>query len=247
VLHFRRPDDRRFYRLRSCARASWWRAVGRRHARRRTALPVSASRSVSRGRRPRKGSSRRTIVLVAWLTSPTRTTMLPLHAYLKASSGFGPVLSFDYAVVRGHRAVGGARAQAVLQGGGCAAGASIWCATRSAEWWRAAGCRSSAGARRVDRCITLSSPHRGTYGAYWVASRGGDASCGRTRRSCSGFEGSRGAAERVKFTSVVAGSDNIVFPARLRLARGSWCTSPTSGHVGMLFSPTVLRAVADRL
>ena len=101
------------------------------------------------------------------------------------------------------------------------------------------------GARRVDRCITLSSPHRGTYGAYWVASR-----IGRELRPDSPIiqrlEATRAAAERVKFTSIVAGSDNIVFP-RVFAAHEELIHVPDIGHVGMLFSPRVLRAVADRL
>jgi triacylglycerol esterase/lipase EstA (alpha/beta hydrolase family) len=101
------------------------------------------------------------------------------------------------------------------------------------------------GARRVDRCITLSTPHRGTYGAYWVASR-----IGRELRPDSlilqRLEASRAGAERVKFTSVVAGSDNIVFP-RVFASHEELVHVPDVGHVGMLFSPTVLRTVADRL
>ena len=101
------------------------------------------------------------------------------------------------------------------------------------------------GARRVDRCITLSSPHRGTYGAYWVAAR-----VGRELRPDSPIiqrlESTRAAAERVKFTSIVAGSDNIVFP-RVFAAHEELVHVPDVGHVGMLFSPRVLRAVADRL
>jgi triacylglycerol lipase len=114
------------------------------------------------------------------------------------------------------------------------------------------------GARRVDRCITLSSPHKGTYGAYWVAGR-----VGREMRPDSQIlqrlEAGRAAAASVKFTSIVAGSDNIVFPRVFAdysrrpaseepgAAHDELVHMPDVGHVGMLFSPRVLRAVADRL
>ena len=60
------------------------------------------------------------------------------------------------------------------------------------------------------------------------------------------LEASRPAAAKVKFTSIVAGSDNIVFP-RVFASHEELIHVPDIGHVGMLFSPRVLRAVADRL
>src|SRR5207248_10897331 len=67
------------------------------------------------------------------------------------------------------------------------------------------------GARRVDRCVTLGTPHRGTYNAYWLASR-----VGRELRPDSGLfdrlTATRDAAAAVRFSSIVAGSDNIVIP-----------------------------------
>ncbi|MDB4970642.1 MAG: putative secreted lipase [Myxococcales bacterium] len=190
--------------------------------------------------RPRL-KEQRTIVLVHGYLA-NRTTMLPLHAYLKLRR-LGPILSFDYAstagIERSARAlkqfcrerVRGGRIDLVCHSLG---GVVARC------WLQELG-----GARRVDRCITLSSPHRGTYGAYWVASR-----VGRELRPdsliMSRLEASRGGASRVKFTSVVAGSDNIVFP-RVFASHEELVHVPDVGHVGMLFSPTVLRTVADRL
>jgi triacylglycerol lipase len=101
------------------------------------------------------------------------------------------------------------------------------------------------GARRVDRCITLGTPHRGTYNAYWLASR-----VGRELRPDSPLlerlAASQANASGVRFTSIVAGSDNIVIP-RVFAAGDDLVYVPHLGHLGMLFSPSVFRAVADRL
>ena len=186
-------------------------------------------------------AEQRTVVLVHGYLA-NRSTLLPMHAYLKLR-GIGPVLTFDYPSSEGiersalalrefcRRHVRGGRIDLVCHSlGGVVA----------RSWLQELG-----GARRVDRCITLSSPHRGTYGAYWVAGR-----VGRELRPDSPIiqrlEASREAAARVKFTSIVAGSDNIVFP-RVFASHEELVHVPDIGHVGMLFSPRVLRAVADRL
>ena len=112
------------------------------------------------------------------------------------------------------------------------------------------------GARRVDRCITLGTPHQGTYNAYWVPTR-----VGRQLRPDSALlarlEATRSEAAAVRFTSVVAGSDPIVIP-RVFGAHGAEAPAsgsgsdavvhvPDLGHLGMLFSPTVYRAVLSGL
>jgi len=58
--------------------------------------------------------------------------------------------------------------------------------------------------------------------------------------------GSRANAGGVRFTSIIAGSDNIVIP-RVFAAGDDPVYVPDLGHLGMLFSPAVFRAVADRL
>jgi triacylglycerol esterase/lipase EstA (alpha/beta hydrolase family) len=101
------------------------------------------------------------------------------------------------------------------------------------------------GARRVDRCITLSTPHRGTYGAYWMPSR-----VGRELRPDSPLmqrlAATPAATPRVQFTSIVAGSDNMVLP-RVFAVHEQWVHVPDVGHLGMLFSPRVFRAVVEAL
>lgn len=101
------------------------------------------------------------------------------------------------------------------------------------------------GSRRVDRCITLGTPHEGTYNAYWVASR-----VGQELRPDSPLlerlRNSRLNAASVNFTSIVAGSDNIVIP-RVFSANEETVYLPDIGHYGMMFSPTAFRAITARL
>jgi pimeloyl-ACP methyl ester carboxylesterase len=216
--------------------------------------------------RPRRAEQRTIVLVHGYLAN--RSTLLPLKMYL-FMRGFRSMLCFDYSssqpIERSARAlkqfckerVRGGRIDLVCHSlGGVVA----------RTWLQELG-----GARRVDRCITLSSPHRGTYGAYWVPSR-----VGRALRPDSTLmqrlERTRAQASRVEFTSIVAGSDNIVFPrvfADHRRRRASeepgadhrrhraseepgasheeLVHVPDVGHIGMLFSPRVLRAVADRL
>jgi triacylglycerol lipase len=189
---------------------------------------------------PRKAEQRTVVLVHGYLAN--RSTLLPLHAYLKLR-GIGPVLSFDYASSEGiERSARALRefCRAHVRGGRIDLVCHSLGGVVARSWLQELG-----GARRVDRCITLSSPHRGTYGAYWVAGR-----IGRELRPDSPIiqrlEATRAAADRVKFTSIVAGSDNIVFP-RVFASHEELVHVPDIGHVGMLFSPRVLRAVADRL
>jgi pimeloyl-ACP methyl ester carboxylesterase len=101
------------------------------------------------------------------------------------------------------------------------------------------------GHRRVERCITLGTPHRGTYNAYWIPAR-----VGRELRPDSPLikrlSISRDQSASVRFTSIVAGSDNIVIP-RVFSANEETIHVPDLGHLGLMFSPTVFRAVGDAL
>lgn len=101
------------------------------------------------------------------------------------------------------------------------------------------------GARRVDRCVTLGTPFRGTYNAYWLTGRmardlrPGSAMLKRLARA-------RRATKGVRMTAIVAESDNIVIPRVLAAARRTVRVKGV-GHTGMLFSPTVFRQVAAAL
>src|SRR5262249_31975294 len=102
------------------------------------------------------------------------------------------------------------------------------------------------GARRVDRCIMLGAPESGTYNAYWLPSR-----VRRELRPGSPLlrrlEATRASAASVRFSSIVAGSDNIVIPRVFCASEGELIHVADVGHMGLLFSPTVFRAVHERL
>jgi pimeloyl-ACP methyl ester carboxylesterase len=186
--------------------------------------------------------TQRTIVMVHGYMG-NRSALLPLRAFLRAFRNTR-VLYFDYdsklgieaaavslkAFLRRH--VRGGRIDLVCHSlGGVIAQVYL---------------QELGGARRVDRCITLGTPWLGTYNAYWVLSRVGrelrpdSALLARLRRS-------RAAASRVRFTSIVAGSDNIVIPRVHAALVDDVVHVPEVGHLGLLYSPTVFRTVADRL
>jgi len=196
--------------------------------------------AASKARTPRRQAQRTVVLVHGYLGN--RSSFFPLAAYLKAR-GLGPLLSFSYSGSRGvdgaalelreflRERVRGGRIDLVCHSlGGLVARVYL---------------QQLGGARRVDRCITLGTPHRGTYNAYWVASR-----IGRELRPDSPLlarlDSSRPAAAGVRFASIVAGSDNIVIP-RVFSSTDSVVHVPGLGHLGLLFSPTAFRAVADRL
>ncbi len=102
------------------------------------------------------------------------------------------------------------------------------------------------GARRVDRCITLGTPHQGTYNAYWIPSR-----VGRELRPESDLlhrlNSSKAEKERVKYTSIVGESDNIVLPRSHGIYPPDKVVIPKVGHLGVLFAPSTFQTVAQRL
>jgi triacylglycerol esterase/lipase EstA (alpha/beta hydrolase family) len=193
-------------------------------------------------RRTGRARAQRTVVLVHGYLA-NRSTLLPLAAYLRLR-GCRQILAYDYRSSAGvERAAVGLRdyLRAHVRGGRI----DLVCHSLGGLVARVY-LQQLGGARRVDRCITLGTPHRGTYNAYWLASR-----VGRELRPDSELlarlERTREAAARVRFTSVVAGSDNIVVPRVFAGASDDVVHVPSLGHVGMLFSPTVFRAVAERL
>lgn len=102
------------------------------------------------------------------------------------------------------------------------------------------------GARRVDRCITLGTPHQGTYNAYWITGR-----MARDLRPDSlmikRLNAARAATGSVAFTAIVGASDNIILPRVFAAQQTDTIVIRGVGHTGMLFSPSVFRAVSDRL
>jgi triacylglycerol lipase len=194
----------------------------------------------SRKRTPRRAEQRTLVLVPGYLAN--RSALLPLAGYLR-TRGHKQILAYEYSASAGieQAAIGlrrflrervrGGRIDLVCHSlGGLVARVYL---------------QQLGGARRVDRCITLGTPHRGTYNAYWLASR-----VGRELRPDSPFlarlDASRARAERVRFASIVAGSDNIVIP-RVFSSNDAVVHVPGLGHMGLLFSPTALRAVAERL
>jgi len=194
----------------------------------------------SRGRTPRRAEQHTAVLVHGYLGN--RSSLLPLWGYLRVR-GVKQVLAYEYTGAPGieqaaiglrdflRRRVRGGRIDLVCHSlGGLVARVYL---------------QQLGGARRVDRCITLGTPHLGTYNAYWLASR-----VGRELRPDSALlarlSASRGRAGNVDFASIVAGSDNLVVP-RVFAADEDVVHIPGLGHVGLLFSPTVFRAVAERL
>ena len=195
----------------------------------------------SSARRTPRRREQRTVVLVHGYLS-NRSALYPLAAYLRLR-GVRQVLTFNYASGAGiERAarklkrylrthVRGGRIDLVCHSlGGLVARVYL---------------QELGGARRVDRCVTLGTPHRGTYNSYWLASRVGSelrpdsALLARLRAT-------RDHAARVRFLSLVAGSDNLVVP-RVFARHEQELHVPDLGHVSMLFSPRILRIVAETL
>lgn len=205
--------------------------------------PFGLRKSATRTRRLRE---QRTVVLVHGYLA-NRSCFLPLRAYLRAR-GVKQILSYDYPGAAGieqaalglreflRRNVRGGRIDLVCHSlGGLVARSYL---------------QELGGARRVDRCITLGTPHRGTYNAYWVVSR-----VGRELRPDSALlarlEASRAGAAGVRFSSIVGGSDNIILPrifaAGHDAGEGDTVRVGELGHLGLLFSPKVFGAVANLL
>ncbi|NUN15451.1 MAG: alpha/beta fold hydrolase [Myxococcales bacterium] len=189
---------------------------------------------------PRKRDQRTVVLLHGYMAN--RSTMLPLATYLRWR-GYSQILYFDYASAEGiernalalkrflKKNVRGGRVDLVCHSmGGLVARAYL---------------QLLGGNRRVDRCITLSTPHQGTYMSYWIVSR-----VGKEMRPDSKvmkrLEETRQSAENVRMVSIVAGSDNIVVP-RIHSAHEEVYVIPDLGHVGVLFSLNSARIVAQQL
>jgi len=194
----------------------------------------------SHRRTPRERDQRTVVLIHGYLAN--RSTLFPVAAILKLR-GVKQVLSFNYKSSAGveqaalalreylRHHVRGGRIDLVCHSlGGLVARVYI---------------QELGGARRVDRCVTLGTPHRGTYNSYWLNSRVGS-ELRPDSSLLSRLENSRGNARSVDFLSLIAGSDNLVVP-RVFARHDQEDHVPDLGHVSMLFSPRVLRRVADFL
>jgi hypothetical protein len=192
-------------------------------------------------RRADRIKNQRTIVLIHGYGG-NRSSLYPLAAYLRLC-GFKKILFYDYSSRRGieQAAIGlkvflkqkikGGRIDLVCHSmGGLVARTYI---------------QLLGGARRVDHCVTLGSPHSGTYNAYWLPNRVGEELRPHSsilQKLAATFTNSG----NIKFCSILGGSDNIVLPRDL----GPFADAlviPDCGHWGLLVSKAVMDEVVKFL
>lgn len=195
--------------------------------------------------RPRptmRRAQQRTLVFVHGYLA-NRSCLLPMAAYL-AAQGHRSQLAYQYAAGDGiekaamglkkflKKHVRGGRIDLICHSlGGLVARCYL---------------QELGGARRVDSCVTLGTPHRGTYNAYWIWSRVGQELRPESLLMAR-LAKTIGAAKNVRFISILGNADTIVLP---RVAAGhelEQIVVPDIGHLGILFSRTVFRLVHERL
>ncbi len=101
------------------------------------------------------------------------------------------------------------------------------------------------GSRKVDRFITIGSPHEGTYNAYWVPSRigkelrPGSVLLGRLKKTAE-------ATSQVTTVAITGEYDNIVLPRSSAHTGNHFCIKET-GHLGLLLSPQAMKLILNTL
>ena len=189
-------------------------------------------------RRTPRAQTQRTVVFIhGYLANPS--CFLPMSVYLRAK-GHGLPLYFDYSSSEGieqaavklrvflKKNVRGGRIDLVCHSmGGLVARLYL---------------QELGGSRRVDSCVTIGTPHKGTYNAYWLWSRVGH-ELRPDSKLLARIAKSSTKSKSVRFLSVVAGSDNIVLPRVFATTTEETCLVPETGHLGLLFSPQVFRVV----
>jgi len=192
--------------------------------------------------RPERRREQRTLVFVHGLGA-NRSGFLPLRAYLRLH-GHRRQLAFDYRsagsierlAVQLKRAldagVGGGRIDLVAHSmGGLVARCYL---------------QLLGGARRVDRLVTLGTPHHGTHAATFIPSP-------LVRQLLPGSPFLRDLNEQpppdgLEITSIVAGRDLLIQPVEsARCPFGESVHFEDFGHLELLFRPEVFAEVAARL
>jgi pimeloyl-ACP methyl ester carboxylesterase len=183
----------------------------------------------------------RTVVLVhGYLCNPA--IFLPMSAYLR-HRGIHQILPFAYPSTQGVER-GAIALRAYLREHVRGGEIDLVCHSLGGLVARSY-LQELGGARRVERCVTLGTPHFGTYNAYWLASR-----VGREMRPDSvllrRLQASQAASADVNFLSIIAGSDNLVIPRVYARHEREVCV-PDLGHMAMMYSPAVWRLVSAHL
>ena len=102
------------------------------------------------------------------------------------------------------------------------------------------------GHRRVDRLVTIGTPHHGSHAAWWAPTR-------FVRQLAPGgpfltWLNDLPWPEEVQITSLSAGADHLVLPREsAHHPRGPWQRFEDLGHTGLLLAPSVLRSVEEAL
>lgn len=195
----------------------------------------------SRHRTPRS-AERRTLVLVHGLGA-NRSSFAPLQIYLRLA-GFKDQLAFGY---RPRGSIESLALQLKRTVDTQVKGGRIDMVTHSmgglvSRFYL----QHLGGARRVDRLITLGTPHHGTHAATFVPS----ALVRQLEPGSPFLRHLNGSAppEGLRITSFAAGRDVLVQPIESALCPfGEERTFDDLGHLGLLFSPRVFAAVAGAL
>lgn len=189
-----------------------------------------------------RAADQRTVVFIHGYLA-NRSSFLPLAGYL-AAKGYRSQLSFEYrpgdsieqaAIKLKHflkNHVRGGRIDFVCHSlGGLVARVYL---------------QQLGGARRVDRCITIATPHQGTYNAYWLWTRVAQ-DLRPSSELLKRLAETRANAARVKFLAIGGGADRIVLPPHHAEFAESNLHFPDIGHQGLLFSPSVFRQIQQHL
>jgi len=196
------------------------------------------------------GCTRPVILIHGW--GSNRSCMLPIEAYLRAV-GFDRVFPFHYGpggagagieplaerlsefVDRVREACASDRKTVDLVAhslGGLAARVYL---------------QEMGGARHVDQCITIGTPHLGTYSSYWAPT-----AVGRQMRPESDFMASlndgSSRAPGVRYLSIWAELDLMILPRENAVyPEGDDTRIDGVGHSGILLHPRTMKLVVERL
>lgn len=192
-------------------------------------------------RRTARRKDQRTVVMMHGYMG-NRSTLYPMAAYLRFR-GIKNILFYDYSSNQGveqaaihfrkylKKHVKGGRVDLVCHSmGGVIARAYI---------------QLLGGGRRIDRCVTLGTPHKGTYNAYWMPTRVGT-DLRPDSKLFQRLEKFQECRADVQTFSIVGGSDNIVLP-RVFGSHEKTIVVPDTGHLGMLVSKRVMAEVVKCL
>ncbi len=195
----------------------------------------------SRQLRTARRSGQRTVVFVHGLGA-NRAGFLPLRGYLRLH-GHAQQLSYDYRSSGSLEslALGLKRAIDTSVGGGRIDLVAHSMGGLVARFYL----QQLGGARRVDRLITLGTPHRGSHAANFIPSALVRQLLpdGPFLRHLNGLP-----APDVHTTSIVAGRDLLIQPTDSAACPfGETVRFAELGHVELLFRPEVMAEVASRL